>query len=640
MDGRAALDAGGELALRVDHVLIDEADAVLVLLELEAIGCERVRTELAFACLDSGSAWPGFEAAERSRYVLAAAERLGVITSRPGRGLAHHLYVERHAAPGKLVVGSAAQVASCGGLGMLALGASECELAAILAGQPLRLTMPERSVLHLRGTLPWWIDAQDLAFALAAQRDRSRWEGAVLEVTGPGVSALDVDERVFLAGAIRSLGVQAALFPSDALTRRYLKAQGREPDWKPLGEWSTGDPAEGADLDLDALEPRVVGAIAGGEPVRVRDLAGERIERVIVGPEAGYLHLATLAALLHQRHVPPGIELAVVPGSRQILETALRDGVLERLRSAGARVLDVGGSCDLRRIGWALEPGAVMTFGVPAPAATGRPEPRPRWRAGLATAAGCALTGRLVDPRDVEVGSSHGEAPESFVLCDERIRRIAEPAQTPFDSGESLRTCAVPEPLAGPIRGVVLLKLGDRVPVAHLLSRTPRTERVWSDLRSLARHAFAAVDPGFAARAARAGGGVLVSGRELGGGHREARAAIVLRELGVRAVLARSWVAEFRRDVIQHGVLPLTFVTAGAYHAVAAGDELELPTLPEGLEPNRPLVVRNLTQAAQYAVRHDLTSREIVEIRAGGLLGIARVEPARSAAAASRGTPS
>jgi aconitate hydratase len=338
---------------------------------------------------------------------------------------------------------------------------------------------------------------------------------------------------------------------------------------------------------------------------------------VTIGSYASYPHLAAIAAFVRGRRFAPGVDVVVAPGSQRILATAVRDGVLADLTAAGARVLAVGADTDRRAIGPAPTDAASVSYaGAEAERSASR-----HWEVGLMTAAASALVGRIADPRDVEGERIGRLEPESYVLAEALPRKPAAASDEAASPDDGVRAARAFEPLTGPIRGPVLLQVGDRVGAAEMLPRTAKAEAVWSNVPALARRTFAARDPGFADRALR-GGGVVVAGEAFGVGGPASRAAIALRELGVRVVLARSWAEAFRQDAIEHGLLPLTFASQEDARSLRPGDELELPTLPEGLEPNRPVVVRNLTRGGQLAARHDLDAREITIVRAGGLLGV------------------
>jgi aconitate hydratase len=628
VDERARQDGASFTSLRVDHVVLDESDALEAWLELAGSGFDRITIDLALVCAEPRAEWRGFESAARARYVRAEAERLGAVVTRVGWGLAEHVYLERYAAPGKLVLGPRGEIAGCGGLGALGLDATDAALAAALAGLPLARAMPPIERLYVRGTLPWWVGAQDLRLVLEQHPGRSRWRGAVIEVVGHGAMALPIAERVGLAREARRLDAQAILFASDERTRDYLRAQGREPDWKLLGSFDDGnggangnDPdappgARTLELDLDTIEPLAVDPLSTAGPRSARSLAGARVDRVTIGPYATYPHLAQLAAFVRGRQFAPGVDVVITPGSRRILETALRDGVLAELRQAGARLLEVGASTDRRRIGPPPSDGASLSYGDESRESI----PHRHWRVGLMTAAASALIGRIADPRDVGGDRPPRDEPETYAVGDSVPRKVSATGAPPSPI-EHVRSARTFVPIDGPIRGPVLLVVGDHIGKDDILPRTAKAERLWSDLPGLARRAFARRDASFADRALRCGGGLVVAGERFGDQHAAPRAAIALRELGVRVVLASSWSPAFRQDAIEHGLLPLSFANRDDARTLRPGDELELPTLPEGLEPNRPVVVRNLTRGGQLAARHDLDEREIAIVRAGGLLG-------------------
>jgi homoaconitase/3-isopropylmalate dehydratase large subunit len=612
--GRArTAGSGGEAALRIDQVLMDADAATLVFQAFEATGRARAQVELALACAEAPPPSPPFEANDALLYVQSAARRFGVHFSRAGNGRGHHVHAARFAAPGRTLLACAAGAAAAGSLGSLAFDASEVELASALTGAPHTVTVPPLWAVRLEGTMAPWVDAHDLARALAVRLPPGGAAGAVLEYVGPGILSLSQEARLTVARGGAALGAAASLFPSDEVTRGWLLEQGREPDWKALGGEPEGEAERVIALHLDALEP-MIGRGDGSSPVSVREAVEIPMGRVVLGADAGLEDLLVLAAALRGRVVAPGIELVVIPGSRQIRHRAAACGALGELIAAGARLAD-----SESRLAPAPAPGAALLCGASARAA-GRA--RAVYRAGPATLAAAALAGHIADPRELQSAplatlSGRTEIDDALIVKPTPTHAGAELAR-----GAAVRSLPSLPPIVATLRGVVLLRLGDRVGTEVALPGGPKVRRHRADLAALADHLFAGIDRDFPARARAHGGGFLVAGTDYGSGAPSPHAALALVQLGVRAILARSFAAQHRAELTRHGVLTLRFARGEEQEGPRVGDELEIPGLPEVLEPNRPLTVRDLSRGAQFALHHDLTRRQIEMVRAGGLIGM------------------
>jgi aconitate hydratase len=618
--------------VRADHVVMEGHSAALSFRYFEGMARPRSQAELALAGVGDAAAGARFERAAESLYARSAARRFGVHFARPGGWPVDHLYVERYAAPGRLVVAASSGVQAAGGLGSLVLGVSEVELAASLAGAPYEFAMPEIRGVNVLGTLPPWLSAEDLVIALV--RRLAGTDAAVLEFGGHGVAELPTEDRLAVARAARTLGGIACLFPSDERTRGWLLSQARESDWKAFASAPEAGDGPEIEVDLAHLEPMVQRSGPRNAIVTLNEAGQPPVGHVVLGPDLGLSDLLRFAGLLRDRRVADGTSVIVLPGSPQIAETARREGALDVLAAAGVRVLSPGSRLP------AFDPRpAVVCCGIdPSEFARARGEVL---RAGVTTCAATALAGRLSDPRTLEPGAIVEPPSLTFAIEETGVVKPVSVSVDPDLAAEAPdadaalpaahRMPALP-PLAT-TRGSVLLTLGDRSPAARVL---PAGERVWRERASISRlaeHAFADADSGFAARARASGGGFVVAGAGFGTGAVLPHAALVLVELGVRVVLARSFADGCRPALVRHGVLPLVFASAEDADELQTGDELEITGLPEGLEPGRPLVVRDLTRAMQVIVHHDLDARAIEIVRAGGLQAMVRAGAPRPAPA-------
>jgi len=450
---------------------------------------------------------------------------------------------------------------------------------------------------------------EDIAFEL--QRRHLLGEliaDGVLEFQLMEAEGLSIAARFAIARECPALGALAALFPSDDTLRRFLLAQGRESDWKALPR-PKFEPRRGVELDYSDLEPLIVRP--DGEVMPVRERLGTRVDSVRVGPEATHADLARFASAL-ARGRGEQVEITVVIGSRQVRELAIRSGTMARLGEAGVRIETGGERVRQARSGAAL---ALSCYDMAATAAG-------RHRTGLDACAAAARSGAIADPRGLEVPRDPGEEDEVWFA-----QSIMRPAGGPAAANPAMNG-KLEAGITGPMRGTVLLKLGDRVTADRILPWGARVRPARLDVVALAEFAFAGLDAGLSERAAAHGGGWIVAGLNFGAGPWREQIGWVLAHLGLRAILARSYAPELRRRLVQHGVLALQFITAGDYQAIESGDELEMPDLPEGLEPGKPLVVRNLTSGTPYTLRHDLDTQEIEQVRVGGLLAAVAKEGA------------
>ena len=613
--GRAMVP-GAELALKLDHALMDSDAASLVFQSLETSGVASVSGEMALACAEWPMAPPAFEAGDELNYVQSAARRYGLHFSRAGNGRAHHVYAARFAAPGRTLLSCASGSAAAGAIGTLALPVSEVELAAALAGTPHAARMPEVWAIRLAGALSPGVGAYDLVMDLASRLPGVGAHPVALEFCGSGVATLTQEARFTVARLGADLGLPPAVFPSDEVTRAWLKAQGREPDWKPLA----GDPeADGVRvilIHLDTIEPEVLRVAEGADPLQVREAAGVPVSRVVLGADAGLTDLLLVAGQLSGRQVAPGVELVVIPGSRQIRATLGACGAWGALRDAGAAIVDAEA-----RLAPGSAAGVVLSCGGSAAASS---HSRTVFRAGPAVAVASALAGRITDPREMPPPAVPFALPDRFAPCEVvPPKPVAARLTIEIVRGTSIRPLPSLSPLVT-LRGVVLQRLPDRVRTDRALSGGPRVWRHRGDPAAMAEHLYAAFDPTFAARARALGGGFVVAGADYGIGPHRPHVVLAMVALGVRAVIATSFAPGHRAEMIRHGVLPLRRLPAGEEPGdpwdLAVGDELEIPGLPDMLERNKPLVVRNLTHGTQITLHHDLTEREIELVRAGGLL--------------------
>jgi aconitate hydratase len=577
---------------RVDQVLLgrDHAPLAVALLERAGVGRPRVRTVLAETGRGDGGETPG--EADWRRLALAR----GMLLPRPGHGAAEVLHRERLAAPGRLVL-CAGPLPGCGAFGMLALGADALEAAAVLAGGEQTLRTPRVLAVELSGLLPRGVGGADLALALLARLRGSGTAADVVEFGGAGAGTLPMAERISAAWLLAQAGLPS-LFPSDERTRAALAALGREQDWRRTGAAADGGGAW--PVALDALEALMAPAAepAGARPAHSGEALA--VERAVVGPAATLEDVACLADRLRGRRVAERTECVLVAGSRSLLDRAVAAGLSARLAESGVRVVEGEASA------WTAGAGTGLCCGLPLSLVA---EGRGRWfTAGIETVAAAALTGTLtaLPPRD---GERTGPV-------DVTGTADAEPWLPAAAAGQG-----EPPELRAPVRarprrwrGEVLVVLGDEVEATALLAPGARLDELRGRLRALAGALLAGIEPGFAERARRQGGGWIAAGSGFLGGPGSAAAAVCVAEAGVWGILARSYVPGAARTLAHAGVVPFTI----AGDAPRRGDEVEVTGLPEALQPGQPLAARDLTRGVHLSLAHDLSAREIAVLQAGG----------------------
>ncbi len=580
----------GPWRLAPGHVVLDETEGAFALWAFRHGTASPARVRFALLAADGRGVLTGDPASDVAATLERAASERGLHFARAGSGLCAHVYAESFAAPGRFAVGCAAGFGRAGALGMLAWRVSRIEAAAALAGAPVVRAEPVVRGVQVAGELVPGVSGHDLV-ADIQRRSPEAEPGAVLELRGIGVERITMRDRFVIAASAGVLGVSAVVLPSDEVTRAWMRVHGREADWKRFAVDGLESDAV-LDLDLERVEPWLRCG-AGRDALRaVRHAAGVPVERIVIGSGAGSGDWAALATLVRDRVRVP---VTVVPGSRCIVDAARASGVWERLEQAGVRFESFPSRAPTRR-----DEGVVLEFGTP-----GGPGERV-WGASLESCAAAALSGVITDPR--EVVPAEGMAIET-VRAISSTARIVPPAPHAANEARAVNTSPVPR------RGVVLLRAGDDIDASRVIPWGPRSAAL--EPAVLTTLAFAPVDPDFAARAARSGGGWLVAGREFLTGSQADLAAWVLDRLGVRVVIARSLAPVASDHLVRAGILPLEF---GGLDDVAleAGDELELPGGLEGIEPGAAVTVRNLTRGDQALFTHRLDEHGLAMLRAGG----------------------
>jgi len=617
------MEPGEEIALGIDQTLTQDVTGTMAFLQFEAIGVPRVQTKRSVSYVDHNMLQTGFESADDHRYLQSAAAKYGVHFSRPGNGICHQVHLERFGVPGETLLGSDSHTPTCGGLGMLGIGAGGLDVAAAMAGYPFCLAMPKVVQVKLTGTLPAWVSAKDVILELLRRLTVKGGVGRVMEYVGDGVASLSVPERATITNMGAELGATSSIFASDEVTREFLRAQQREGDWAPLAADPEAEYDEVVEVDLGALVPLVAQPHSPDNVVPVTELKGLKLDQVTIGSctNSSYHDLMKVAAMLEGKRVHPNLSLVIAPGSRQVLEMLAENGALAKLIAAGARLLEAScGPC----IGMGQAPvsGGVTlrSFNRNFAGRTGTRDAR-CYLAGAEVCAAAAVAGEFVDPRDLGRPITVA-VPRAFKVDDSMI---LPPAQDPdtveIVRGPNIAPVPVRAELEDSLRGTVLLAAGDNVSTDDIMPAGAQILPLRSNIPAISRYVFSRLDPDFVARAQRMGGGFIVGGSNYGQGSSREHAALAPMALGVRAVLAQSFARIHQMNLVNFGILPLRLPEGVT---VLEGDELEIQDLRARITAHHPLEVANHTRGTTFLVTYYLTGRQARILLAGGLLNYLR----------------
>lgn len=617
---------GSEIGLRIDQTLTQDSTGTMTYLQFEALGLPRVRVEQAVAYADHNMLQADFRNADDHRYLQTVAARYGLYFSRPGNGICHQVHLERFAAPGKTLLGADSHTPTAGGVGALGIGAGGLDVAVAMAGEPFYVPMPRVVLVRLTGALAPWASAKDVILELLRRLTVKGGVGSVIEYGGPGVASLTVPQRATITNMGAELGATSSVFPSDEVTRRFLAAQGREGDWRPLAADPDAAYDMVIDIDLAALEPLVAQPHSPDAVVPVREIAGLPVQQVCIGSctNSSVVDLEIVAAMLRGKTVHPGVSLTISPGSKQALEMIARSGALADLIAAGARILEAGcGPC----IGMGQAPASgavsVRSFNRNFVGRSGTADAQV-YLAGPETCAAAAIMGVLTDPRDLGAAPTVS-VPEAYITNDNMIiPPRADGAHVAVVRGPNIKPLPTRGPLVEDLEGELLLVMGDNITTDHIIPSGADLLPFRSNVPVLSAHVFERVDATFPARAREAGGGIVMGGENYGQGSSREHAAVVPMYLGVQAVIAKSFARIHQANLVNVGILPLVLADPADHARCQQGDRLRITGVRRALQEGAPLTVENLTRGIRIVVRHDLSPRQIEVIVAGGLLNLIR----------------
>ena len=618
---------GSEIGLRIDQTLTQDATGTMAWLQFEALGIPRVKTDISLSYVDHNTLQMNFRNPDDHRFLRTVAAKFGGVYSGPGTGICHQLHLENFAKPGATLVGSDSHTPTAGGICSLAMGAGGLSVALAMAGEPYYIPMPKVVRVFLTGALTGWASAKDVILELLRRRTVKGGVGRVFEYAGPGVATLSVPERATIANMGAELGATGTLFPSDGVTRAFLKAMGREADWRELGPDADAAYDEEEAIDLSTLVPLAAQPHMPDRVVPVSELDGLPVEQVCIGSctNSSYADLKLVAQILGGHRINPGTDAMISPGSKQVLTMLAQEGLLEPLISSGARLLECScGPC----IG---SGGAPVTAGVSARTFNRNFEGRSGTKDAKVylvsplTAAQAALNGKFTDPATWGTPPAKPELPAD----PPSIRHLFV---FPPENGDGVEVLRGPNIVAlekvprldasgDVLEANVVIRLGDNITTDHIMPAGAEILALRSNIPAISEHVFVRVDPDFVKRAravSEAGGnGVIVAGENYGQGSSREHAALAPRHLGIRAVIALSMARIHRANLVNFGILPLVFVNREDYAKVAQGADIRIP-----LTEITPGGVTNIEIAGVgvLPVRNDLSAAELDIIRSGGLL--------------------
>jgi len=624
---------GQEIGLRVDQTLTQDATGTMVMLEVEALGLDRVVTEVSVQYVDHNLLQTDERNMADHLFLRSACRRFGLWYSRPGNGVSHPTHMQRFGVPGKTLVGSDSHTCAAGSLGMLAIGVGGLDVALAMAGQPLYLRMPQVWGVRLTGALPAWVSAKDVILEMLRRFGVDGGVHRIVEYHGPGLAGLSAMDRHVIANMGAELGATTSVFPADGQVRAFLAAQGREADFAEIRPDPDATYDVSDDIDLSRLQPLIATPGSPGNVVPVAEVAGQEVHQVVVGSSAnpGLRDFAIVAAILRGRQAHPQVSVDINPTSRQILADLTTVGATLDLIQAGTRIHQAG--C-LGCIGMGQAPAvgrnSLRTFPRNFPGRSGTEEDSV-WLCSPETAAAAALTGRITDPRELprllgidypslglpataSVNTAMLEAPPP----PDRARRV-ELVKAP-SIGALPEFDALPDTLTVP----VALKVGDDVSTDEIMPAGAQALPYRSNIAKLADFAFTRLDAGYPDRARHTGVHAIIGGRNYGQGSSREHAVIAPRHLGLRAVIAKSYARIHWQNLANFGVVALEFIDDADYDRVEPGDQLRVEHLPDVLRHGEPILVRNLTRNIVFTTRHHLSPRQIDVVIAGGQIPRAR----------------
>ena len=615
---------GTEIGLKIDQTLTQDATGTMAYLEFEAMGVERVRTELSVAYIDHNTLQTGFENADDHRFIQSVAKKRGLLFSKPGNGICHQLHLERFGKPGKTLIGSDSHTPTGGGIGMLAIGAGGLDVAVAMGGGTYYTTMPKMTLVRLSGKLSPWVSAKDIILEVLRIMSVKGGVGKIIEYGGEGVKTLSVPERATITNMGAELGATTSVFPSDEITKEFLKAQGREDDWSELNADSDAEYDEIIDINLSELVPMAAMPHMPDNVKTVEEIGNIEISQVCIGSctNSSLLDLLKVASILKGKKIAPNVSLTISPGSMQVLNMLSLNGALSDILGAGARLLECAcGPC----IGMGQSPQSkgvsLRTFNRNFEGRSGTAD------AGIylvspEVAAASAITGVLTDPRTLGEMPEF-KLPERFIINDNMIEKpasVEEADSVEIKYGPNIKPFPTSTELPESIEAPAILKVGDNITTDHIMPAGAKILPYRSNIPYLSNFCFKQCDEKFAERCKAAGKGFIIGGANYGQGSSREHAALVPLYLGIKAVIAKSFARIHCANLINAGIMPFTFENPDDYDKIDKDDILALNGIRSAIKDGGKVVLENVTKGEKYALSYDYSDRQTAMILDGGLL--------------------
>jgi aconitate hydratase len=615
------LEKGTDIALKIDQTLTQDATGTMAYLQFEAIGIDRVQTELSVSYVDHNTLQTDFKNPDDHRYLQSIAAKYGLYFSRPGNGICHQIHLERFARPGKTLLGSDSHTPTGGGVGSIAIGAGGLDVAAAMAGEAFRLKMPNIVNVYLTGKLPDYVSAKDVILEVLRRIGVKGAVNKVLEYTGPGIKTLTVPERGTITNMGTETGATTSIFPSDEITKEFLEAQERGDQWVSLVPDEDAEYDERIEINLDDLEPLVAEPHSPGNVKSVKEIEGLVVDQVCVGSctNSSLRDLKVVANILKGKTINENTVLTVSPGSRQVVDHMIKSGEMGYLVESGARILENAcGPC----IGMGLAPKSdavtLRTFNRNFLGRSGTRSAQ-AYLVSPETAAASVLTGKLTDPRSLGKFPKL-DMPKKFIVNDNMIIPPLSPEEAKdikIIRGPNIKPLPEFNPLPDRLEGEVLLKVEDDITTDHIMPAGAKILPLRSNIPEISKFVFNVVDESFHDRSLERKGGFVVGGENYGQGSSREHAAIAPKYLGLKAVIVKSFARIHLANLVNFGIVPLTFANKADYNNINQGDnfEIDLTTLQTG-----EVILKNLSKNSEIKLTHSLSKTEIEVLKAGGKL--------------------
>ena len=619
---------GSEIGIRIDQTLTQDATGTMAYIEFEAMGIPRVRTEKSVAYIDHNTLQSGFENADDHRFIGSVAKKRGISFSRPGNGICHQVHLERFGIPGKTLIGSDSHTPTGGGLGMIAIGAGGLDVAVAMGGGTYYITYPKIVKVELKGKLSPWVSAKDVILEVLRRMSVKGGVGKIIEYCGDGVKTLSVPERATITNMGAELGATTSVFPSDERTLEFLRAQKREEVYKEISADPDAEYDEELVIELDKLEPLVACPHSPDNVKTVKELEGMKIDQVCIGSctNSSLLDMMKVAYILRGKTVHPDVSLSIAPGSKQVLNMLSRGGELSDMIDAGARLLESAcGPC----IGMGQSPNSkgvsLRTFNRNFPGRSGTKDAQ-IYLLSPETAAISAITGVLTDPRSL------GEMPQfnlpaTFIINDNMIALPAskeEADKVEVLKGPNIKSYPETSPLPESLHITCSLKVGDNITTDHIMPAGSKILPLRSNIPEISKYCFSVVDEKFPERALSLGTSAIIGGSNYGQGSSREHAALAPLYLGIKTVIVKSFARIHKANLVNAGILPLTFANEADYDKISAGDELCLDNLREAVKSSNTVTLKDKTSGIEAILNIELSEREREVILEGGLLDYTR----------------